>query len=172
MLAGQAVQKFEHNSANPALGAKHVLTATSASVTRNLPDLFSLARDGEPTGRHFRVRFERFQWLAAPFPILRVFSLLGRRSPAVRSSRIKASQLAPRYSEKQYHTQARPVKKLSILFSSAWPRLGGFAAIGTAGRSPNPVQDDITNGPPIPTQSHMCALKPPRRSPGFSIATP
>jgi hypothetical protein len=43
--------------------------ASARRLKRNPPDRFSFARDSEP-GRHFRVRFERFQWLAAPFSIL------------------------------------------------------------------------------------------------------
>ena len=78
-------------------------------------------KDSKAADRHFRVHFERFQRLAAPFPSLCALTaelMVPRR----------ARSLSP--SEKQYHVPHRAGKKLSIFFANAGYRI----TLGSTGR--------------------------------------
>jgi hypothetical protein len=66
--------------------------------------------------RQFRVRFEQFQWFAAPIPSRFLFCLLlGRRSLDSLRFPENGEDRRNKVSGKQYSTQARLVKELSIL---------------------------------------------------------
>src|ERR1700722_16704013 len=97
----------------------------------------SPSNNREPPARHSRVRFERFQWLAAPFPSHSCPGgrRLGRASPVGKA----AAQLVSN-SKKQYQIPAGLARNCrAFLIGRPGPRPDAFATPrGSAEEAPQP----------------------------------
>jgi hypothetical protein len=116
---------------------------------------FFLACGRQTRGRHFRVRFERFQWLAAPFP-RRCLSLM--RKPR---SRVEPDKCGParRLSEKQYQVPTGLARNCRFFLSSVPAFDHVFSSPLENAEQPNPVS--------LPVPERM-ASKRDRHAPSYS----
>jgi hypothetical protein len=115
----------------------------------------------EPARRHFRVRFERFQWLAAPFPS-RVLHLTPKPR---RVSPMGSANRSCRLSEKQYQLPAGLARNCRFFLSSVpalnsanWPRLGSAEpSLQPSPYDQTTVADRITSGRRFPCNGNRAS---------------